>query len=176
MILTQMWGYADRFYTPASDEANIIPKTVKEIIDTYSRAVSRLSLIPLASQTTPQPALLVQSRGSKVVSKVPKAAVWTLVVANMLFALLALGLTLFALTTWSPDIHQLYTRLSITGLIAQLFEGSYAHRHVKDDEELFREHAGVKEEAKRVGIEKTASGGVVFRLVQTREPHPLPGQ
>lgn len=97
-------------------EASISLSTPQSFIDACSLGMSKVMTLPLASQTTGRPARLVQRRISKVITKLPKAALWSLVSANLLFASLGLFLTTLALFVTSPDIHQVQVRLGVAVL------------------------------------------------------------
>jgi hypothetical protein len=169
MPSAEIWKQFPADFQRARDKASVLARTSKEFVETYSQGVSRALLLPFAGQVEPRPALLVQSRSSKIVSKVPKAAVWVLVVSNILFLSLAVGLTVFALVVSSkdPDVHQVHTRLGISGLASQLFEEGYSQRKVKDSEELFEEHTQDDEKLyKKVRVEITDEGGAQFRTMR----------
>lgn len=111
-----------------------------------------------------RPAVLAQTRTSKVITKVPVAALWLLVLANAIYALLGIALATMALVYTNPSVHQVYTRLSITGIVAQLFEREYAERAVESEESLFRENVEKDAEVKRVGVRRTDTGGSAFAV------------
>lgn len=92
-------------------------------IHAYSTAISRSFASELTAQTEPRPALRAQSCEKKIVTEVPKVAVWLLVAANILFVLLALGFAGLAVHALSPTTHQVAVRLNIAGLTAHVFEG-----------------------------------------------------
>jgi hypothetical protein len=164
-----MFQQSSGWFADARDQASVIATTSKEFIDIYARGASRALLFPFAGQVEARPALQVQSRSSKIVSKVPKAAVWVLVVSNILFLSLAIGLTIFALVVSSkdPDVHQVHTRLGVSGLTSQLFEEGYGQQKVKDSKELFEEHTQDDEKLyKKVRVEITAKGGAQFRTMR----------
>jgi len=143
-----------------------------EMIDLYSRGASAALTAPFAGQTEARPALAIQSRMSKVVSSVPKAAIWLLVLANLLFALFALVLTVCALRATLRDrsVHQVQTRLNIAGLAAQLFEGKHAREYADDEDNLFEERDGRRERlVKRVTVEPTVEGGAAYVLGEAWE-------
>jgi hypothetical protein len=169
MSSAAMFQQGTSWFEIARQQALVLATTSKEFVDIHARGVSRALLFPFAGQVEARPALLVQSRNSKIVSKVPKAAVWVLIVANAFFLSLTTGLTIFALVVSSKDsnIHQIRTRLGTSGLASQLFEESYGQRKVKDSEELFEEHTQDDEKLyKKVRVEITAEGGAQFRTVR----------
>jgi len=111
--------------------------------------------------------LKVQSRSSKIVTRVQKGAVWTLVCANLLYALLAIGLTTFALLSSSITVHQVCTRMTVAGLVAQLFEGQFAWRMVSGSNELFEENSNHGSKPKRVMTVRLPDGGTELGLLDT---------
>lgn len=159
------WNYNQIWHNVAVEELTYYGVSAEQAIRAYEGALRRGYVSILAGQSSPRPAQQVQSRRIKVVSRVPKAPVWILVSANVIFLLLGLVLAAFAIsaTIQSPIVAQVQLRLSIMGLSAHLFEQSYAGRKVKDDEELFEERHGEKDRmVKRVAIEETATGGATF--------------
>lgn len=136
-----------------------------EFISTYSREVSRILTHSLAAQTVAQTVLLAQTRVSKVVTQLPANALWVLVAANIFFAMIGVGLAVLALLSASEAVHQVHTRLGVTGLVAALFEDSHAERAVKSDTDLFEERLGGRSrQPKKVGVRRTTTGGSTFTL------------
>ncbi|KAJ4295177.1 hypothetical protein N0V90_007187 [Kalmusia sp. IMI 367209] len=164
------WGLIPNTYDRALQYASASASSIDAFIDSYAAGLSNVRSYSLATQMSPRPALLTQTRVSKVITKVPVAALWLLVVANALYALLGVGLAALALTYTSPSVHQVYTRLSITGIVAQLFEEEYAERAVESEEKLFRENVEIDAEIKRVGVKRTDTGGSAFAVSEKRLP------
>lgn len=175
MVLAEMWHNNAVLFDSMSQEVNFLATSPIDFVDVYSQAISRRFLTPFAGQISPRPALLVQVHNSKVVTKVQKAAVWTLVAANMLFAFFGLALTLWAVGIGGQkykarDVYQVYTRLGVMGLSAQLFEKDHSARQVEDEQELFETRYEEKgRSVKRVGIERTATGGSIFTVSEKGE-------
>jgi cell division protein FtsL len=161
----QMWGQTGMFMNNVIGVANAIAHSEEEFTQSYKREIARGYATSLATQLSERPALLVQTRSSKIVSKVPKAALWLLVTANLVFAIIAISLTALAISVISSDVHQLRLRMSIAGLTAQLFEGEHAERKVKEEEGLFEEHQSGVSDVKRVGVSRTTKGGVKFHVI-----------
>jgi hypothetical protein len=169
MSSASMFQILEAWFDAARDKASVLTTTSTEFVDLYSRGVSHVLLLPFAGQVEARTALLVQSRSSKIVSRVPKAAVWVLVVSNFFFLSLTIGFTVFALIVSSkdPNVHQVHTRLGVSGLASQLFEERYGQQKVKDSEELFEEHTQDDEKLyKKVRVEITAKGGAQFRTMR----------
>lgn len=163
MFLTHQY---DRALQYASSSAS----SMQAFIDSYALSLAKVRSYSLATQMSPRPALLTQTRNSKVITKVPVAALWLLVIANALYALFSLGLAVMALVYTTPSVHQVYTRMSITGIVAQLFEREYAERAVDSEEMLFRENVDKEAEIKRVGVRRTDTGGSAFAISSERVP------
>lgn len=122
---------------------------------------------PLASQLTSRTSLLAQIRTSKVVTRLPVAALWTLVVANLSFALLGLGLAIWALKVTTPVVHQVQMRLGIAGLAAALFDRENFEQSARADDGLFAEKSGMGKgevDVKRIGFRRTSTGGSTFTV------------
>lgn len=151
-------------YDRALQYASSSAISMQTFIDAYALELSRIRSYSLATQMSPRPALLAQTRVSKVITRVPVAALWLLVLANTIYTLLGLTLAIMALVYTSPSVHQVFTRLSITGIVAQLFEKEYAEREVDSDDMLFRENVDKDAKIKRVGVRRTDTGGSAFAI------------
>lgn len=99
----------------AGSEFDIFTDTPTNVVENYPRIYSQKLLATFAGVTQLRPALLTQVRSSQVVTRVPKSAVWLLIAANMLFALFAVAMATYVLSVASIDVHQVHTRLSISG-------------------------------------------------------------
>jgi len=163
MVMAAMWNKANSEMLNAISEAGAQATTSLDLIQAFSAAASRKFVSAIATHSSPRPALKVQSRALKVVTKVRIRAVWTLVAANLLFALLGLVVTVIALLAASVEVHQVHLRLDVTGLAAQLFEGSHATKKAKDRVHLFERPDGSNNNInKRVQIEMTPAGGAEY--------------
>jgi hypothetical protein len=138
--------------------------TPEVFIKEYEYTISKQMGIPLIVHTEAVPAILTQRRKASVITRLPKVALWLLVVANLLFALLGCVLASLAFKATSPEVHQVHVRLSTAGLAAQLFDPQHARREGNNDGELFREKSRDEKMAcdKRVGIRRTVHGGAEF--------------
>lgn len=158
------WQLIPSEYERALQLASASASSVGDFVGAYAAGLTKIYSYSMATQLSPRPALLAQTRVSKVITKVPVVALWLLVVANGLYALTAICLAVLAFMYTSPSVHQVYTRLSITGLVAQLFEREYAERAVDSEEALFRENVERGAEIKRVGVVRTNTGGSTFAV------------
>ncbi|CAN9424174.1 unnamed protein product [Alternaria alternata] len=140
------------------------PTSLDTWISAYEIAMSTLFATPLAVHTVPTNSLLVQSRVRKIMTKVPVTAVWLLVLANMAFAILGMGLTLMAWRTSDENTHQIRVRLGVPGLVAALFEKESEDRVVETDRALFKENNDDDMPPTLVGVQRTATGGMAWVL------------
>jgi hypothetical protein len=133
-------------------------------IKSYELSISKQISIPLVLHTIPAPATLAQRRNTAVITRLPKAALWLLITANLLFAIFGCVLATLAMKVTSPEVHQIHVRLSTAGLAAQLFDASKAQYRANDDKGLFRETS--KERmglpGKRTCLKHTAHGGMEY--------------
>jgi hypothetical protein len=137
-------------------------------IRSFELGMSRAYSYPLASQMSARPSLLAQERTSKVVTRLPVAALWILVATNLCYAALGLGISVRALMRITDDVGQAQTRLGVTGLVAALFDREHFEKAVNDEEELFEEKTmGRKGGVKRIAITQTKEGGVWFALYRS---------
>ena len=115
------------------------PVTMSQTINYFALARSRSYLSYIGSQLSPRPALRVQSRDYVSVTQVPKPALWTFIGANLLYILLAVVLGVMALwaSAVDPATGQLQARLTIPGVVAELFEKPYSSRKVNSELGLF---------------------------------------
>jgi hypothetical protein len=114
-----------------------------------------------------QPALEAQERTSLLVARILLAPLFTLVISNLLFVILGIILTVIAITSSGGDSQDIQARLSITGLVADRFEGQRAKLRVERLDELFEESDG--QSSKRVVIDSVLEGGYEYRtLLLTR--------
>jgi hypothetical protein len=138
-------------------------------ISTFEVGMAKSFSYPLASQLSGRPVLLAQVRTSKVVTKIPAAAVWLLVVANLGYAALGAVLAVWAITKTTPAIHQVQIRLGVAGLASALFDREQFERKAATDEGLFEEKARVGVGlGKRVGVKQTETGGSSFEVYPLR--------
>jgi hypothetical protein len=134
-------------------------------ISAFEIGMSKAYSFPLASQLSSRASLSAQVRSSKVVTRLPVAALWTLVVANVGFAILGVGLAIWAMRLASPAVHQTQMRLGVAGLAAALFDRETFEQSARGDNGLFSEKSerGAVD-AKRIGFKQTETGGSTFAV------------
>jgi hypothetical protein len=161
-------GLLRKSYDDARMEAHQDRSSVEAFVSGYERAISKAFTIPLVHHTVPASAELVQHRVTKIISRLPVAALWLLLLANLSFALLALVLTILAFRAASPEVHQVHTRLTAAGLAAQLLDWQCSRKPVTDEKDLFREFGEHTESGNGdavkplVRVKTTLSGGAEF--------------
>lgn len=134
-------------------------------IRAFELGMSKAYSFPLASQLSSSASLLAQVRSSHVVTRLPVAALWTLVVANFGFALLGIGLAIWALRQASPAVHQVQLRLGVSGLASALFDGEKFGQSARANDGLFTEKdLRGQADVKRIGFKRTSTGGSTFAV------------
>jgi hypothetical protein len=156
------------YLTQSRIDASKNLSTPQEFVTNYELAMSKVYASWLSIHTVPAPAHLVQKRITKVITKLPVAALWLLIIANLLYALFAIILTILALRASSPEVHQVYTRLTTTGVAAQLFDWKHSRGPVERDFDLFS-----GEVRKRVGVKVTETGGAEFVSYEVDAPRDI---
>lgn len=135
--------------------------TWQNMRDTYANGASRTALAYIGGQTSPRPAQRVQTRNTILVAKVSKASLWTLIASNIFYALVGIVLTAFAIMASTKDTRQLQTRLSISGLVAEIFEKSHSVGDFDNSEmDLFRENVGLP--SSRISVSMNEKGGLSY--------------
>jgi len=134
--------------------------------------MSTIFALPLVVHTVPADSILVQTRARKIMTRAPVAAVWLLVLANLFFAVLGIGLAIMAWRTADQDIYQVRTRLGVPGLAAALFERNSENRIVKSDKELFQENDKDGLPLVLVGVQHTVTGGMAWSLRDNQTGRP----
>jgi hypothetical protein len=133
--------------------------------------ISKAFTAPPAVHTVPHDSIRAQKRITKVITKVPAASLWLLVLANMAFAGLAVVIAIIALrAARDGHVHQVHVRLGTPGLVATLFERYPQERVVKDDSDLFQENDIDGKAPVEVVLQKTTQGGVAW-IVRERRTH-----
>jgi len=99
---------------------------------------------------------MAQERSTTLVARIPKAPLYTFVLANMLFVALGIALAVLAIARNGGEVREIQARLSIEGLVADIFEGRRAKERVESIDDLFDEMYG--QESTRVVIHNSAQG------------------
>ena len=142
-----------------------LSQTTTQWTDQIALAYSRVAMSYFAGSVVALPALQAQKRTTFIVSRIPTAPLWSLIVANMLFVVIGFMLTTFAIMALDDENKDVQVRLSIAGLVADRFESSRARRDVKEKEDLFEEKSGG--DSVRIGIVKAGEGGYIYSVVRS---------
>ena len=108
--------------------------------------------------------LAEQTRESILVTRVPKAPLFTLVALNCVYCVLGLVLAFMALASHPADVNDVRERLSIAGLTAFCFEGTRAKKPAEKKRQMFSEHEGTG--SSRVGVERSGYEGWEYTVRQ----------
>jgi hypothetical protein len=146
----------------------IFSNSSQELADGIALAFSRVALAVGSQSVGPQPALEAQERTSLLVTRIQAAPLFTLVIANLLFTVFGIILTLIAIPNSRGESQDIQARLSIMGLVIDRFEGQRAKLRVKDLDKLFEECDG--QSSKRVVIEGVPEGGYKYKLLLHTDP------
>ncbi|THV71581.1 hypothetical protein D6D28_04326 [Aureobasidium pullulans] len=148
------------FYLAQAASLATFSSSAQQLADKMALAYSRAAMSIFTAAVVPVPALAAQSRTQTLVARVSVAPLFTLVLANLMFVIL--GILLTCVTVWASndDVNDVQARLSLTGLVADRFEGSQGQQAVKDMEDLFEEYEG--QSSARIGIVPSPEGGYAY--------------
>jgi len=96
--------------------------TSEELADFFAQRFSETALSMVVGITEPAPTLAERSREHLLVTRLPKAPFFTLIVLNLLYAALGVLLAGLAIASQPRRTRDVQARLSIAGLVAALFE------------------------------------------------------
>jgi lipopolysaccharide/colanic/teichoic acid biosynthesis glycosyltransferase len=82
---------------------------------------------------------VAQERFTKLVTHIPKAPLYTLVLTNILFVALSIALAVLVIARSGGEVCEIQARLSIKGLVIDIFKGRRAKERVESIEDLFKE-------------------------------------
>jgi hypothetical protein len=99
------------------------------------------------------------------VTKLPVAALWFLIVANVVFAMFGFGLAMWAMIRATPVVHQLQMRLGISGLVAALFDREHSELKAEDEDHLVAKgDVDGGAEVRKIEFYRTRAGGAGFEV------------
>lgn len=143
--------------------ASVIAENAQDLADQFAIAYSKVALSIGAGSLVLTRAAAAQERSTILVAKVPKAPLFLLIVINLVFVVMGFVLAFMAART-PQEAHEVQSRFSIAGIVANMFEGEKAGRPADAVERLFGEYwEGSK--TSRVGVDRTSNGGYVFKIV-----------
>jgi hypothetical protein len=140
----------------------ILSNSSQEIADKIALAYSLVALAVGSQAVGPYPAVAAQERQSFLVSRVPAAPLFTLVIANLLFVLLGIILTSIAIWTSGGEVREVQARLSIGGLVADRFEEKRGKDGIEKMDDSFEEKDG--NGSMRVAIDRGNGGGYTYKV------------
>ena len=133
----------------------VFSESIQELCHKFAMS-NCASLSVGASTLQPNVAIMAQERSTTLVARIPKAPLYTFVLANMLFVALGIALAVLAIARNGGEVREIQARLSIEGLVADIFEGRRAKERVESIDDLFDEMYG--QESTRVVIHNSAQG------------------
>jgi hypothetical protein len=140
----------------------IFSNSSQEIADKVALAYSVVALAVGSQAVEPYPAVAAQERQSFLVSRVPAAPLFTLVIANLLFVLLGIILTSIAIWASGGEVREVQARLSIGGLVADRFEEKRGRDGIEKMDDSFEEKDG--NGSMRVAIDRGNGGGYTYKV------------
>lgn len=109
---------------------------LQQIADSFATAFSQITMASATASTTP--VLNDEILTTYLLTTVPKAAVWLLVVADGLYALLALGLTIGALICSSnPAVRDVQAQLTVRSLAMKVFQQEHRLASVREHQDSY---------------------------------------
>lgn len=96
--------------------------TSQELSDFFAQRFSETALSMVVGSTQPAANIAERTREHLLVTRLPKAPFITLIVLNLLYAVLGILLAILAITSQPRATRDVQVRLSIAGLVAALFE------------------------------------------------------
>jgi hypothetical protein len=169
MPLVETPGFARNLHDSAMRRASQA-LSLNAWFEAYALGMSKAFTATLAVHTVPHDSIRAQKRLGNVITKVPAASLWLLVLANMAFAGLAVAMAGIALrAAQDADVYQVHVRSGTPGIVAALFERHSQERVVKDDSELFQENDFDGKALVEVGVQKTAQGGIAWVARERRK-------
>ena len=105
--------------------------STQEFADYFAREFSRSSISMLAGITDNKLNDVEQLRESRLVTRLPKAPFFTLIILNLLFATVGIILAIIAFASQPKRVRDIQARLSTAGLVAALLEPHTAPRSQK---------------------------------------------
>lgn len=138
--------------------------SIDQIVSNYAPSLEKMMLAFSANMWTPMSNIEEQSRQNMLVSRVPKAPLFTLVTLCLLFVLLGAVTAVIAMAghTRSRQTREVQARLNVFGVIASRFESTdRTEAPVRQLEDVFEEREG-RSRSTRVGLAKSGQGGYTY--------------
>ncbi|KAF3920127.1 hypothetical protein AA313_de0202555 [Arthrobotrys entomopaga] len=143
-------SFGDLFLQTSITAAGI-SNTSQQIADKFAVSFGQVVLAATTGVLEPQINLQEQVRVQFLVARVPIAPLYTLVGANALYALLGLVIAIVALRSDPKLNNNVRERLSVMGLVANLFEFNRGKGYATQNRDLFDESQATRGSS-RVGM------------------------
>ena len=154
-------------YTQVGDQTLIqaasiaaLGDTAQNLANSFALSYSQTALAVSAGMFVPEKAVESQRRQNILVARVPKAPLFSLVLANLLLVVLGIVLTAIAFLSLRGETGEIQARLSIAALVATHFEGCRMKEPVESVKSMFEERDGLP--GPRIGFAKAEEGAWVF--------------
>jgi hypothetical protein len=132
-------------------------------IHSFEIGMSKAYSYPLASQLSPRHSFLVQERYVKAVTSLPVTALWFLVAANLVYALLGMVLTFWAFLKLTEEAGQAQDKFGIASLVTALFDREHPDGAiVREKTDGVLNDLEEERSTKRLGIIRTNEKNVDF--------------
>jgi hypothetical protein len=140
--------------------------TAQELADRMASAFSSSFMAVAAGVMQPTEATAVQQRTQSLVTRIPKAPLFLLVIANLLFVITGIVFAVLAITAYSTDAEtgDVQRRMGIEGLVADRFEGNQAKMAIQNLDDVFEERKGL--EGSRIVLDRSHHGGYEYRILE----------
>jgi hypothetical protein len=137
--------------------------TMDGLTASFARTYSHTLLSMGVNAMSSAPTLQESTQTMKQITRMPKAPFITLIILNCLYALMGIILAIIALASRPRVVKPVQARLSVTGLVAALFEGERANERATKMSQLFGENYVGAKDSHKISIEPTAQGGWKYR-------------
>jgi hypothetical protein len=138
--------------------------TSQQLADSFAESFSRTGVSMLVGATQPSTNIAEQRRQTKLVTRLPKAPFFTLIILNLLYAVVGILLTTMALLSQPRLTRNVQARLTTAGLVAALLEpngGPPSKKNNSGVESAFAEHHNTEKSLNdRVMIIDTGSNSI----------------
>lgn len=156
------------FGTPYLQEAAFLAglsPTSDEVAGQMGLSFSNALLAGGAQVLQSTSAIAARERSSVIVARIPKAPLFTAIILDLLFAVIGMLFSVWALASSSGDrnseVRDVQAKLGIVGLVADRFEDTFARQGITDLKVGFEEFAGAGL-VERFVLEMTAARGWEF--------------
>lgn len=143
-VTAQLTDFMNPYLQTAASFATL-SSSAQELADKIALAYSKAALSNFAAAILPAPAEVAQSRIISLVTRIPAAPLYTLIITNLLFVGAGILLLIISLSASGGETRDVQARLSIVGLVADRFEDDLEPKTAKSMEGMFEEDIGEKD-------------------------------